>query len=102
MQEGGPLPGLRVGSGLTLGNELSKETHVLTKQETLLRRSTQAEGAPQMLLKNPPANAGDVSYGILIPGSGRSPGERGPLSEMAAHSSVLAWRIPQTEEPGGL
>ena len=22
--------------------------------------------------------------------------------EMAAHSSILAWRIPQTEEPGGL
>ena len=27
----------------------------------------------------------------------------GPLAEeMAAHSSVLAWRIPWTEEPGGL
>ena len=26
-----------------------------------------------------------------------------PLEEgMATHSSVLAWRIPQTEEPGGL
>ena len=22
--------------------------------------------------------------------------------EMAIHSSILAWRIPQTEEPGGL
>ena len=22
--------------------------------------------------------------------------------EMAAHSSILAWKIPQTEEPGGL
>ena len=22
--------------------------------------------------------------------------------EMAAHSSILAWRIPRTEEPGGL
>ena len=22
--------------------------------------------------------------------------------EMAAHSGILAWRIPQTEEPGGL
>ena len=27
----------------------------------------------------------------------------GPLEEgMAAHSSILAWRIPWTEEPGGL
>ena len=26
-----------------------------------------------------------------------------PLREgMAAHSSILAWRIPRTEEPGGL
>ena len=26
-----------------------------------------------------------------------------PLEEeMATHSSILAWRIPQTEEPGGL
>ena len=32
-----------------------------------------------------------------IPGLGRSPGE-----EMATHSSILAWRIPRTEEPGGL
>ena len=33
----------------------------------------------------------------LIPGSGRS------LEEgMATHSSILAWRIPWTEEPGGL
>jgi len=33
----------------------------------------------------------------------RSPGWEEPLEEgMAAHSSVLAWRIPWTEEPGGL
>ena len=25
-----------------------------------------------------------------------------PLKEMAIHSSILAWRIPWTEEPGGL
>ena len=40
-------------------------------------------------------SAGDLGS---IPGSGRSPGER----EMATHSSILAWRIPWTEEPGGL
>ena len=38
-------------------------------------------------------NAGDLA---LIPGSGRSPGEE------TGHSSILAWRIPWTEEPGGL
>ena len=32
-----------------------------------------------------------------IPGSGRSPGE-----EMATHSRILTWKIPRTEEPGGL
>ena len=48
------------------------------------------------LVKNPLANSGDLSS---IPGSGRSPGEG---NEMATHSSILAWEIPRTEEPGGL
>ena len=39
-------------------------------------------------------NAGDPS---LISGSGRSPKEG-----TATHSSILAWRIPGTQEPGGL
>ena len=42
-QEGGPLPGPKLGSCLTLGNELSKETHVLTKQEILLGKGTRVE-----------------------------------------------------------
>ena len=33
----------------------------------------------------------------------RSLGRKDPLEEsMATHSSILAWRIPWTEEPGGL
>ena len=33
----------------------------------------------------------------------RSLGGQDPLEEgMATHSSILAWRIPWTEEPGGL
>ena len=33
----------------------------------------------------------------------RSPGQEAPLEkEMATHSSILAWRIPWMEEPGGL
>ena len=33
----------------------------------------------------------------------RSLGQEDPLEkEMATHSSILAWRIPGTEEPGGL
>ena len=34
---------------------------------------------------------------------GQSLGGEDPLEkEMATHSSILAWRIPWTEEPGGL
>ena len=44
--------------------------------------------------KESACNAGDLG---LIPGWGRS------LEEgMATHSSILAWRIPWTEEPVGL
>ena len=33
----------------------------------------------------------------------QSPGQEDPLKkEMATHSTILAWRIPWTEEPGGL
>ena len=46
------------------------------------------------VVKNPPASAGDAD---LIPGS------EGPLEkEMATHSSILAWRVPWTEEPDRL
>ena len=34
---------------------------------------------------------------------GSIPGWEDPLEkEMATHSSILAWKIPSTEEPGGL
>ena len=32
----------------------------------------------------------------------RSLGREDPMEEMATHSSIPAWRIPWTEEPGGL
>ena len=33
----------------------------------------------------------------------QSLGQEGPLEEkMATHSSILAWKTPWTEEPGGL
>ena len=40
---GTPFQGPKVGSFLTLRNELPKETHELTKQEILLGRCAQAE-----------------------------------------------------------
>ena len=49
------------------------------------------------MVKSPPANSEAVRDADAIPGPGRS------LEEgMATYSSTLAWRIPQTEEPGGL
>ena len=39
-RKGDPFQGLKLGSCLTLGNELSEETHVLTKQEILLGKGT--------------------------------------------------------------
>ena len=56
-------------------------------------------GASQVALvvKNLPANAGDIRDMGLIPG------QEGPLEEgTATHSSILDWRIPWTEELGRL
>ena len=50
-----------------------------------------------LAIKNPPANARDAGDASLIPGSGSSLEE-----EIATHSSILAWRIPRIEQPGGL
>ena len=45
--------------------------------------------------KKPPANAGGMQVQSL--------GREDPLKEgVATHSSILAWRIPWTVEPGGL
>ena len=49
-----------------------------------------------LVVKNLTANEGDVRDVGLIPGSERS------FGGMATHSSILAWRIPWTEEPGWL
>ena len=54
---------------------------------------TDSQVAP--VVKNPPANAGDAGDTSSIPGLGRS-----LEKEMATHSSILAWRILWTEEPG--
>ena len=49
------------------------------------------------VVKNLPASTGDTGDVGLVPGLGRYRGEG-----MVAHSSILAWSIPWTEEPGGL
>ena len=43
LQEGVPFQGPKLGSCLTLANELSDETHLLTKQEILLGKGTCVE-----------------------------------------------------------
>ena len=55
-------------------------------------------GLPRWLVvENPPANAGDVKMQV------QSLGWEDPLEEgLATRSSILDWRIPWTEEPGGL
>ena len=50
-----------------------------------------------LVVKNLPADTGDVKDSGLIPGSGRS-----PRGGMATPSSIFVWRIPPTEEPGRL
>ena len=49
------------------------------------------------MVKNLPANAGYIRDVGLIPGLGRSPGE-GNVNPL----SILAWKIPWTEEAGRL
>ena len=50
------------------------------------------------MVKNLPVNAGDTRFAGSI-----KKGQEDPLEEgMATHSNILAWRIPWTEEPGGL
>ena len=43
--EGGSFTGPKWGSCLTLRNELSEDTHMLTKQEIFLGKSTRAESS---------------------------------------------------------
>ena len=49
------------------------------------------------MVKNLPANVETQKKWVL------TLGQKDPLEEsMATHSNILAWRIPWTEEPGGL
>ena len=49
------------------------------------------------MVKNPPANAGNIRD------VGSIPELEDPLEEgTATHSSILAWKIPWTEEPSRL
>ena len=68
LQEGESLPSPKLGSCLTLGNELSEETHALTKQEILLGKGTRwravGSGNPGELLCQIACSLGFYGDGI--------------------------------------
>ena len=82
--------------GQWMGRGVAEECH--WQPVLLYNYPTQLLGFPGgAVVKNLPANAGDAGDPGSIPGLGRSPGVG-----MATHSSILAWKIPRTEKPGGL
>ena len=50
-----------------------------------------------LVVKNLPANVGDIRRCRFDPWLGKIPQRR-----KATHSRILAWKIPWREEPGGL
>ena len=74
LQKEDPFQGPKLGSCLTLGNELSAETHVLTKQEILLGKGTGwragGEGNPGELLCRVARNVGfygdEISFRVVF------------------------------------
>ena len=77
-------------------SQLLPFTNILKNRWSVLERGEEGFSGGSVV-KNPPSTQGAAGDAGLITGSGRSPG-----GGHATHSSVLAWRIPWTEEPGGL
>ena len=72
--------------------DTTEQLHFLSflSDKTIFRASQVA-----LVVKKSPANAGDTEMQF------QSLGQEDPLEKgMTAHSSILAWRIPWTEEPG--
>ena len=81
-------------SDVRLRNKGVREDTFEKKSVCLLKREVSQVA---LVVKNLLVNAGDVRDKV------RSLGQEDPLEkELATHSSILAWRIPLTEEPGGL
>ena len=88
-------------SGLTCTHCSLLKLNALRKvsiiKQSLISCSLREASQMALVVKNPPTNAGIVRGGGSISGSGTS------LEEgKATHSQILAWRMPRTEEPGGL
>ena len=85
-----PRPGLAT----QMSQLLSRTTHLKYTETRFILDCWYVLGfAGGSVVKNLPANAGDKGS---IPGSGRFRGEGN-----GNPSSILAWKIPWTEEPGG-
>ena len=84
-RKGGPLQAQKLGFCLPLGNDLSEETHVLTKQEILLGKGTQ-ENCSAMWL----AVLGFMTMGLVSgwPSANRSDSRVLPGG---AHSTQPRW-----------
>ena len=68
-----------------------------SKQIVFLYKDTIQGSQVALMVKNLPANTEHIGD------MGLSLGWEEPLEEgMESHSSILAWRTPGTEEPGGL
>ena len=84
-----------LGLGYSLSTGVSQSPQEMPELRTI--GFVSYTGQLVLVVKNPPANAGDVRDAGSIPGLGKS------LEEgMATYPSTLAWRIPRTEEPDGL
>ena len=76
-------------------NQYSKISCIsMHEQWTIWKRRKQSHLQLDSHGKESACGAGDLGSKS---GLGRSPGE-----ENVTHSSIFAWRIPRTEEPGGL
>ena len=65
----------------------------MTQEGLVYSRETSATSLVVQMVKSPPAMQETTVESL---------GQEDPLEKgMATHSSILAWRIPWTEEPGG-
>ena len=72
------------------------------KMPTSQGRMGSNQGFPgDTMVKNPAANAGDILTHLLLQVQSMGWGEL-LEEEMTTLFSILAWKIPWTEEPGGL
>ena len=76
---------------------LVQEGEIVRHLSSLFTYDKPVASQEALIVKNPPDDARHIRDAALVPGWGRSPGEG-----HATHSSILAWRVPRTEEPGRL